>query len=852
MSNLILIEMRDGKHVIEHALTQLQTLIAQSGAVYTLVDKDSQTPPQELVLKRKGNILEVEVEQQLVARIEGFYDEDMAATYSLDGSLTPADGMVLGSADASVAATGAEGEVVWQAAGTESSGLTAFNIGLGASTLLGGGLALAAASGGKSDSASDNNSVSTGYELTVAAAAGPFQSTMGVEVYDKAGNLLATGEYNADTGQFKVSITNGYRGPLLVVLIDANGDAGDYLDEASNTLVSLGESLRAMAYADGGSDVHVSVTPLTELAVRISGISGHQVTEDNLAVNYQIAKLFGVSNILAPVITVLEDSYNTEDGTSEAELYGNVLALLSGVDQHSGGLFSSLAQLQNGITTQENGNLAMTQATVELLASGVDAFQSGANADKVALTQVLAQLPEIAAAAGGINALEKTAGVEVGIKGVQAGDTVTLQWGDQVYIFRNIVAEDINSAGRALLTVPGSVVEAAGDGTVAVSYHINNGAESPAVLITVDTIAPTVVITDDQVNIAIGDVTYTFTFSEDVTGFSADDVVVSGGTKGTLTGSGNTYSLVVTPERNSTNDITVNVEAAAAVDAAGNYNTAATNSIQAVDTMVPTITAVSGLDGMYAAGDTVEITLTYDEAVNVDISHGMPTLSLSDSRTAIYDSGAGTTNLVFHYLAVAASADEATLKPIALNLNSGTLQDAAGNDASTALPAATDVVVFDFITGQTSAHSGRTFSPDVDYTIYIRVDSDSRPLTALDANEWWSGSRYLDGNDLVILVGNATSEDASQDILGNYGNPVTRMLRDRGKFLAWNSQSQVAGRIEYDGGSFMRRTGEKYTAKRMFASYSVRWDSIPNAGQTLNDVYKTVMPVGILTSQGLV
>ncbi|WP_417617607.1 hypothetical protein, partial [Oceanisphaera sp.] len=492
MKNLILIETRDGKHVIEHTLTQLQVLTAQPGAVYTLVDKGSQTPPQGLVLKRKGNHLEAEVEQQLVARIEGFYDEDMAAIYSLDGSLTPADGMLLGSADASLAASGAEGEVVWQAAGDESSGLTAFNIGLGAISIIGGGVALAGG-GGSSDSTSATSataaSASTNYDLTVAAAAGPFQSAMAVEVYDKAGKLLATGEYNAGTGQFKVSISSGYRGPLLVVLIDINGDAGDYLDEASNELLSLGGSLRAMAYADGKNDVHVSVTPLTELAVRIAGISGHQVTEDNLVVNDLIAKLFGVSNILAPVVTVVEDSYNPEDGISEAENYGNVLALLSGVAQHSGGLSSSLAQLRTGIMTQENGNLAMTQATVERLASGVDAFLSGANADKAALTQELIELPVIAASSGGINATEKMTGVEVGIKGVQAGDTVTLQWGSQVYISK-IVAEDINSAGGALLTVPGSVVEKAGDGTVAVSYHINDRAESPAVLIAVDTIGP--------------------------------------------------------------------------------------------------------------------------------------------------------------------------------------------------------------------------------------------------------------------------------------------------------------------------------------------------------------------------
>ncbi|WP_417618494.1 Ig-like domain-containing protein [Oceanisphaera sp.] len=630
MKNLILIEIRDGKHVIEHALTQLQTLIAQPGAVYTLVDKDSQTPPQELVLKRKGNNLEAEVEQQLVARIEGFYDEDLAATYSLDGSLTPADGMVLGSADASVAATGAEGEVVWQAGGVESSGLTAFNSGLGAITLIGGGVALAAAGGGSSasESTKDSTSASTDYELTIAAAAGPFQSAMAVEVYDEAGNLLANGEYNADTGQFKVSITNGYRGPLLVVLIDTNGDAGDYLDEASNTLVSLDGSLRAMAYADGGSDVHVSVTPLTELAVRTAGISGNQVTEDNLAVNDQIAELFGVSNILAPVVTVLEGSYNPEDGINEAELYGNVLALLSGVDQHSGGLFNSLAQLQSGITIQDNGKLAISQATVELLASGVDAFQSGANADKAELSQVLIQPPVVSAAAGGINAAEKMAGVEVGIKGVQAGDTVTLQWGSQVYISK-IVAEAINSAGRVLLTVPGSVVEAAGDGTVAVSYHINDKAESPAVLIAVDTLAPaapTMTLAADSGSSASDGISQQGSIN---VGLASDasswEYSLDGGHTWSA-GSGTHFEL---PDnrRYEVDDVQVRQ-----LDSMGNVSdVTSNNSAITIDTTEPVVSSVSLSDSALKVGETATLTIVFSEAVtgfsNAEITLANGTLS---------------------------------------------------------------------------------------------------------------------------------------------------------------------------------------------------------------------------------
>ena len=51
----------------------------------------------------------------------------------------------------------------------------------------------------------------------------------------------------------------------------------------------------------------------------------------------------------------------------------------------------------------------------------------------------------------------------------------------------------------------------------------------------VDTLAPTVVISDDEpgtANIAGGDITYTFQFSETVTGFDTSDVTVANGTDG--------------------------------------------------------------------------------------------------------------------------------------------------------------------------------------------------------------------------------------------------------------------------------------------------------------------------------
>lgn len=108
-----------------------------------------------------------------------------------------------------------------------------------------------------------------------------------------------------------------------------------------------------------------------------------------------------------------------------------------------------------------------------------------------------------------------------------------------------------------------------------------------------DTTPPTVTISDDiSATTATGNVTFTFTFSEAVSGFTTDDVTVTGGTKGTFTMASNNLSatLVVVPTANSTGTINVSVAANAFVDLATNANTAGANGSQAYDTTTPTPT----------------------------------------------------------------------------------------------------------------------------------------------------------------------------------------------------------------------------------------------------------------------
>ena len=102
----------------------------------------------------------------------------------------------------------------------------------------------------------------------------------------------------------------------------------------------------------------------------------------------------------------------------------------------------------------------------------------------------------------------------------------------------------------------------------------------------------------------------------------------------------------------------------------------------------PTITgspalSESGSDGTWSAGETVDVTLTFSEAVTVDTTGGTPSIGLdlggTESRSATYLRGSGTTALVFAYTLTAADGSHTSLLvPIdSLTLNGGAIRSEA-------------------------------------------------------------------------------------------------------------------------------------------------------------------------------
>ncbi|CAB5500793.1 beta strand repeat-containing protein, partial [Bathymodiolus thermophilus thioautotrophic gill symbiont] len=127
-------------------------------------------------------------------------------------------------------------------------------------------------------------------------------------------------------------------------------------------------------------------------------------------------------------------------------------------------------------------------------------------------------------------------------------------------------------------------------------------------------------------------------------------------------------------------------------DTAGNVTTLALNdNSYTLDIVKPTVTAVTitANSNLLVIGDTVTITLTTDEIINVtkgdDANTPKYEIMIGDvARQAVYKSGSGSTSLVFKYTIIPGEAD--ATGGITSNMNkltvngTSTLKDAAGNN----------------------------------------------------------------------------------------------------------------------------------------------------------------------------
>ncbi|MCX8522301.1 MAG: Ig-like domain-containing protein, partial [Rhodoferax sp.] len=180
-----------------------------------------------------------------------------------------------------------------------------------------------------------SNPSTLGTTLQVTPVEGPFLPAVPLlyQVYDSTHQLLlgTTGTAGSQL-VLPASLASGW---VLVQVSQTNDSATqtypDYQDEYSRTGQTLDAPLRAWVHVTQGARTAASVTPLTELAVRLLEQAVQQGTAvlnaDSMAqYNAQVASLFGLSDALtSPVEPLVDVSGNTLPGNA----YGQVLQALS-------------------------------------------------------------------------------------------------------------------------------------------------------------------------------------------------------------------------------------------------------------------------------------------------------------------------------------------------------------------------------------------------------------------------------------------------------------------------------------------------------------------------------------------
>lgn len=153
---------------------------------------------------------------------------------------------------------------------------------------------------------------------------------------------------------------------------------------------------------------------------------------------------------------------------------------------------------------------------------------------------------------------------------------------------------------------------------------------------------------------------------------------------GTATATGGNWSIMASGLAAGSHTVT-----AKAKDAANNVSAASGGLSVTIDTTAPTVSSVSVPgSATYVSGQNLDLTVNWTEAVTVDTAGGTPSIALtigSTSRSAAYQAGSGTSALVFRYTTQSGDLDIDGIAVGALSLNSGTIEDTAGNNATLTL-----------------------------------------------------------------------------------------------------------------------------------------------------------------------
>ena len=195
-------------------------------------------------------------------------------------------------------------------------------------------------------------------------------------------------------------------------------------------------------------------------------------------------------------------------------------------------------------------------------------------------------------------------------------------------------------------------------------------------------------------------------------------------------------------------------------------------------------TGIANGSGDLTIGSVVTLTLAMSEAVTV--AGGTPTLTLNDGATATYSGGSGTNALTFSYT-VAAGQNTPDLTATALNLNSATITDGAGNAANLSLSGLTQtgpqidttapvapVITNDVVNANNSVTLTGTAEANSTVTVYDAQTA--LGTTTANASGAWSYSTGALANGSQVFTATATDAAGNTSTASTAVDPIIGAL----------------------------------------------------------------------------
>ncbi|MCR9130689.1 MAG: Ig-like domain-containing protein [Alphaproteobacteria bacterium] len=428
---------------------------------------------------------------------------------------------------------------------------------------------------------------------------------------DVAANVAIDIASNGNTAASQFSIDADLTAPSLTILslftgtVNAPFQVTFSFDEPV-TGFGLGDVVvgngSASNFAGSGSSYTADITPAADGTVTVDVAAA--AAQDAAGNDSQAATQFSINaDVTRPDTTLTTTSLGVVNGAYQVTITFTEPVTSFGL---------SGVQVTNGVASNFAGSGAVY--TVDITPA----------ADGAVLVDVPENVAEDSAGNGNLAAAQLSTTADVTAPGltltttvsapVSAAFPVTFTFTEAVTGF---AAGDVTVGNGTLSNFAGSGAVYTADVTPAASGAVTvdvaaNAAEDVAgngntaatqLSVTADTEAPSLTIGVPGAQVT-GAFTATFDFSEPVTGFDIGDIVVTNGAAATLTGSGDAYTVTVTPA--SLGTVTVAVAAGAAQDAAGNGSDAASASTSAVSSSNPVSLTVAGnvTDPTTVNGDT--------------------------------------------------------------------------------------------------------------------------------------------------------------------------------------------------------------------------------------------------------